>query len=120
MTTQDSHPRFRVLIAGGGVAALETLLALRQLAPDRTAITVIAPNSEFVYRPMTVQEPFAYSRAHRYQLEPMIADLGAELFSDELAWIDPAKQLAHTAAGGEIEYDALMLALGANARPRYE
>jgi NADPH-dependent 2,4-dienoyl-CoA reductase/sulfur reductase-like enzyme len=33
----------RVLIAGGGVAGLETLLALRALAGDRVDITILAP-----------------------------------------------------------------------------
>ena len=33
-----------MLIAGGGVAGLETLLALRALAPDRLDITILAPD----------------------------------------------------------------------------
>ena len=48
------------------MAALETALALADLAPDRTDVTVIAPNTEFVYRPMVVREPFAYGSAQRY------------------------------------------------------
>jgi len=120
MTTQGSHPKLRVLIAGGGVAALETALALRHLAPEQTARTVIAPNSEFVYRPMTVREPFAYTSAHRYPLAPIVGDAGAELICDELSFVDPVKQVAHTKADAQIEYDALVLALGAHARPRYK
>ncbi len=38
----------RVVIAGGGVAALEALLVLRELAEERVQIDVIAPNTEFV------------------------------------------------------------------------
>jgi NADH dehydrogenase FAD-containing subunit len=37
--------RSRVLIAGGGVAGLEMLLALRALAFDLLDITIIAPSS---------------------------------------------------------------------------
>ena len=120
MTTQGSPSKLRVVIAGGGVAALETLLALRALAPDLTAITVIAPNPEFVYRPMTVREPFAYPQAQRYPLAPIVREAGAELVVDELAWVDADKRVAHTSADREIEYDALVLALGARAQPRYE
>jgi hypothetical protein len=47
------------------VAALETALALADLALERTGVTVIAPDTEFVYRPMVVREPFAYGVAHR-------------------------------------------------------
>lgn len=102
------------------MAALETALALQALAPEQTATTVIAPNDEFVYRPMTVREPFSYPPAGRYELAQIVSDAGAKLVVDELAWIDPEKQIVHTAGGAQIEYDALMLALGASARPRYE
>jgi sulfide:quinone oxidoreductase len=120
MTTETSHPeKLRVIIAGGGVAALETALALRELAPDHTDVTVIAPNTEFVYRPMAVREPFAYGPAHRYPLAPIVHDAGATLLRDGLAWVDPKGQIAHTEAGEQIEYDALVLALGAKAIPLY-
>ena len=41
--TQPTHSH--VLIVGGGVAALEALMALRDLAGDRVAITLIAPET---------------------------------------------------------------------------
>jgi sulfide:quinone oxidoreductase len=112
--------KLRVLIAGGGVAALEAALALADIAPGRTDVTVIAPNTEFVYRPMVVREPFAYGRARRYPLAPIVGDAGATLLPGELAWIDPAVHCIHTKAGESIEYDALVLALGASITERYE
>jgi sulfide:quinone oxidoreductase len=60
------------------VAALETALALADLAPDRTDVTLIVPNPEFVYRPMVVREPFAYASAHRYPLAPIVHDAGTQ------------------------------------------
>ena len=83
-------------------------------------MTVLAPNSELVNRPMTVREPFAYPRASRYPLAPIVADAGAELISDELAWIEPDRRVVHTKGGAEIEYDALLLAIGARIHARYE
>jgi sulfide:quinone oxidoreductase len=38
----------RVLIAGGGVAAIEALLALRDLAGDHVDIELLAPERYFV------------------------------------------------------------------------
>jgi sulfide:quinone oxidoreductase len=108
------------MIVGGGVAALETALALADLAPDRTEVTVLAPNSEFVYRPMTVREPFAYGAAHRYPLAQIVSGAGATLHSGELAWIDPDARTIHTKDEEALEYDALVLALGATASKRYE
>jgi sulfide:quinone oxidoreductase len=120
MTTEPSlDDKLRVIIAGGGVAALESALALADLALDRTDVTVIAPNTEFVYRPMTVREPFAYGSASRYPLAPIVRDAGAKLLTGELAWVDPAKQTIHTKHDESIEYDALMLALGAKTVQRY-
>ena len=118
-TTSSRSEKLKVVIAGGGVAALETALALADLAPDRTEVTVIAPNSEFVYRPMVVREPFAYGAAHRYPLESIVHDAGATLLCGELVWIDPATRTIHTKADEAIEYDALMLALGATVTNRY-
>jgi sulfide:quinone oxidoreductase len=120
MSTPDPPTKPRVVIAGGGVAALETLLALRALAPELVEIKMVAPNAEFVYRPMTVCEPFAYPRASRYALAPIAAEAGAELIAEELAWVDPRKQIAYTSSDVPIGYDALVLALGARAQPRYE
>ncbi len=111
--------KLRVIVAGGGVAALETVLALADLAPERAEVTVLAPNSEFVYRPMTVAEPFAYGAARRYPLASIVADAGATLLADELVWVDPPSQTIHTKSDEPIPYDALMLALGARATKRY-
>ena len=122
MTSHEitSTSKLRVLIVGGGVAALETALALHDLAPGLTATTVLAPNAEFVNRPMTVREPFAYPRARRYTLAPIVLDAGAELIADELARVDADERTVHTTGGRELEYDALVLALGARISPRYE
>jgi len=121
MAAEQSAPhKFRVVVVGGGVAALEATLALADLAPELTDITVVAPDAEFVYRPMTVREPFAYGGARHYPIAPILSDAGAELVSDELAWVDPAEQTIHTKAGKAIAYDALILALGAKAHPRYQ
>ena len=111
--------KFRVLVAGGGVAALETVLALRDLAGDRVAVTVLAPDEEFVYRPMTVREPFAYSRAGRYPLAPIVEDAGAHLLRGKLSWVEPRDKVLVTEDGERLEYDALVVALGAKIYPRY-
>jgi sulfide:quinone oxidoreductase len=108
-----------VLIVGGGVAALEAALALRDLGGESIVTTMLAPELEFVYRPMTVREPFAYPLADRYPLEEIACDLGVELHSDRFAWLEPNEQAVHTESGERLHYDALLLALGARLYPRF-
>jgi sulfide:quinone oxidoreductase len=111
---------FRVVIVGGGVAAVEAGLALRELAGERTSLTLVAPEPDFVYRPMTVREPFAYATAQRYPLAAIAEAVGATLVVDRFAWVDAPAQVAHTETGRPLPYDALILASGAHAHARYE
>src|SRR6185437_2769397 len=114
-----STPPFRTLIAGGGVAALESALALRELAGDRVDITLLAPEPEFAYRPMRVREPFGYSVAKTYQVAEIAQDIGAHLVQDAFKRVDADRSTVHTEQGAGIEYDALLLALGARLRPAF-
>lgn len=120
MTTQSSHPnKLRVIIVGGGVAALESTLALHDLAGELVDLTVLAPNDQFFYRPMSVREPFAFGAAKRYPVQPILDETNAKLVADGLSFIDPDNQIAHTNGEAELPYDVLVLAMGAKAHPRY-
>src|SRR4051794_2174660 len=103
----------RVVIAGGGVAALEPLLALRVLAGARTAITIVAPERDFVLRPTTVGEPFELAEARRLSLVEIAADQHAELVTSDLARVDVARHVAETRAGDRVPFDVLVIATGA-------
>jgi sulfide:quinone oxidoreductase len=103
---------FHVVICGGGVAAIEGLLRLRSLAGDRVEITLVAPNDEFVYRPLAVREAVALGRARRYELWGITEHAEAEWVKDTLAGVDPASRAAHTGGGRELRYDALLVAVG--------
>ncbi len=117
---QPTLSSFRVLIAGGGVAALETAFALQDLAPDRVSCTLLAPSSEFTVRAQTIAEPFSRGIAERYPLAELAAAAGAELTVGSLTGVDTTRRVARTDDGSEIAYDALLIATGAIANPRYE
>ena len=46
------------MIAGGGVAALEALMAFNELAGGYVDVELVTPTPEFAYRPLAVAEPF--------------------------------------------------------------
>ena len=68
--------RPRVVIAGGGVAGLETLLALHALAGDRVDITLVEPELKFVNRSMAVMQPFKGHRVRGVKMEDIAAEFG--------------------------------------------
>src|SRR5262249_28011898 len=107
----------QVLIGGGGVAALEATLALRALAAERVAITIVAPELDFTYRPLRVAEPFRVGEARRFPLRPLVAAAGAELRQGGIAAVDPDRRVAVKEGGQEeLPYEVLLLALGAVPR----
>ena len=112
--TRPGDGALRVVIVGGGVAALEAALCLRETAGELVSTTIVAPNPEFVYTPMAVQEPFDRPLAPRYELAEIARDAGAELCVDAFTWSDSEFFVAHTRGGEQLRYDALLLAPGAS------
>lgn len=109
-----------VLIAGGGVAALETALALRALGKGGIRVAVLAPEPQLWYRPLAVAEPFALGRVRHFDLASLIADAGATLSQGQLVSVDAARHIACTAPGGALDYSMLLIACGAAPRPAVE
>ncbi len=59
-----------MLVAGAGVAGLETMVALRGLAPEAVAPTLVAPEEAFALRALTVYE------AAGHEPHPPLSDRG--------------------------------------------
>ena len=78
-----------MLIAGGGVAGLETMLALRDLAGDLVDIELLSPEHHFWYRPLSVGEPFDAAQVHNYELPAMAAAVGATFTPGAIAVVEP-------------------------------
>ena len=113
------QPSSQVVIAGGGVAALEALMALRDLAGERVAITLIAPETTFTYRPMKVAEPFYKGHAHEYGLLEITRDHGARFIHDSVAEVHTEEKVVRCASGAHIPFDHLVIATGAKAVPAF-
>ena len=102
----------RVTIAGGGIAALEATLALRDLAGD-VPIELLTPTAESDYRPLAVLEPFALGEMPAVSIADFAEEQSASLRRDTLMTVDPAASSYTTGSGEECPFDLLLVAAGA-------
>jgi sulfide:quinone oxidoreductase len=106
----------RVVICGGGVGAVETLLALRALVEVGVELHLVAPNREFVYQPLAVAAPFDLAETHLSKLAEIARDQRAELHVDSLARVDAEHRRVGLASGSTLPYDSLVVAVGGRRR----
>jgi sulfide:quinone oxidoreductase len=105
----------RVVIVGGGVAALEAALVIGDLVGERANVEIHSTRQDFVYRPHSVGRPFG-SAVKTYDLPALARRCGVEFHPDNIVSVDDAARLATTFHGGSIPYDYLLFAAGASRR----
>jgi sulfide:quinone oxidoreductase len=106
----------RVVICGGGVAAVEALLALRALLDVAVEVHLVAPNRRFVYEPLAVAAPFGLAETHLFVLAEIADEMGASLHVDSVERVDAGDRSVRLASGAVLRYDALVVAVGARRR----
>jgi sulfide:quinone oxidoreductase len=111
-----SPVRPHVVVIGGGVAALEAVLALRALAGTRPAITMLAPEQEFSPPAVSVATPFGFGPPPSLPLEPFAEQHEVQLQRGFLGEVDRVARTAVPMAGEPIPYDHLLVAVGARRR----
>ncbi len=109
-----------VRIVGGGVAGVEALLALRDLAGDRADLTLISPDPDFVYKPLLVEEPFGLGPPEQYALEPLADEHGAEFVLQSASAVDAGNHQLRLADGSTLDYDYLVVCVGGRFVPAFE
>ena len=108
------------MIAGGGVAALETALALRDLAEGLVDVTLVAASDRFTFAPASVGVPFGKASLRRFDMFRIANDLGIRLVVGRLASVDTQSRRVILEDGDVLEYGALVIACGAEAREAVE
>jgi sulfide:quinone oxidoreductase len=116
--TKNAVPE--VVVVGGGIAALELTLALRELAGDRVHITVVAPDPECHLRPLLVAEPLGAHAPRRPSLHEMAADVGFSFRQNGVIAVDAPERRVLLRGGGTLGYDSLVLAPGATRLPAFD
>lgn len=120
MNDHQGSGRPRVVIAGGGIAGMEAALALADLAGDLAEITLVAPEPEFFYKPLTVEEPFTMQPAERHDLAPALEELGVGFAEDAVSEVVSDAHLVRLASGSDLAYDFLVVCVGGRARLAFD
>jgi sulfide:quinone oxidoreductase len=106
----------RVVICGGGVAAVEALLALRAHVRVGLQVHLVAPNRGFVHQPLSVAAPFDLAETEVLSLSEIARGQGAKLHFDSLMSVDRANKCVNLTSEAILPYDALIVAVGAQRR----
>ena len=102
-----------VLIAGGGVAALEAAIALRDMAGDRVDVELCAPQKDFAYRPFAVGDSYGASEIPHYDLQELTERCGATFRLESITSVDAEAKQAITHDEKWLRYDYLIVTCGA-------
>lgn len=117
---RHEHQPPRVVIAGGGVAALECAIGLTALAPGAVEVVLVCPADSYHDRPLALGEPFGLGRPHRYALSQLCASIGARLVVDAVHQVLPEAYTLALGSGEQLTYDLLVVATGAHRFAPFE
>ncbi len=116
MTSSTSpSDRAHVVIAGGGFAAVEALLALRALAGERVRVTLVSASPSLAYKPAATTESFDETPPLAYDLQAIAADVGASFRRDRVEAVASGAHRVRFASFTHLDYDVLVVAVGARA-----
>jgi sulfide:quinone oxidoreductase len=102
----------RVVIAGAGPAGIEAALGLRELAPEGTDITVVAPTSELRHQALG-DDHFSMGALTRHPLETVCERVPCGFVHAAVESVDTDARTVTLSDGRSLEYDVLLVAIGA-------
>lgn len=105
----------RVCVVGGGTGGLEGLLSAHAQLGSKVELTLIAPDREFRYRPMSAASLFAPADERGLPITDVVAQTHATWVVDRVAAVHEAQGTLLSRDGDEVEFDFLLLALGARS-----
>lgn len=112
---EPATPR-RVVVVGAGVAALECVLALRDLAEAPLHVTLIAPETAFTLRPLDIARPLERRPEGEVALDGFMTEHGGRFRRTAMVAVDTAQRAVRCTSGPDEPYDTLVVAVGAPVR----
>src|SRR5690348_3945676 len=106
----DSNTPLHVAIAGAGVAALETALALQALGADWVRVERMEPEQECTCRPLAVAEAVRADQVRRFPLGALVKAAGAALRGGAVAGVAADEKQIRLDDCGTLDYAAFVLA----------
>ncbi|MEO6294322.1 MAG: FAD-dependent oxidoreductase [Candidatus Limnocylindria bacterium] len=102
----------RVVVVGGGFAALEVALALRKLDAS-VPVTVVSDETEVVYRPWLIRVPAGGQQPPIIPFVRLLEAAGVEVVARRVAGADLDQRHLVLDSGAAIDYEQLVVATGA-------
>ncbi len=113
---RDSSKRAKVAIIGGGVAALEAMLALDAASYRGADVHLFSPQPKFVLKPLAVSSGFGRGGVLNFDLPKLTATAGATFHETGVTEVVASSRLIRLSDGTEFEYDYLIASPGAELR----
>lgn len=101
-----------IVIAGGGVAAIEAVLALRALGGDAPRLTLVSASPTFRMPALAALKPFARGHSDELSLPEFMAEHGGRFVEARIAAVDTERRALVLDHGDELGYDELLVAIG--------
>jgi sulfide:quinone oxidoreductase len=115
-----THKPPHIVIAGGGVAAVEAVAALRALTGSHPRITLVGPDEALPHRAASVAAPFGFGQREPLPYDAIQRHAHFDHCRGRLARVEPEAHELVTDAGDRLGYDKLLIAVGARAEPALE
>lgn len=111
MTSDSSRPA-KVAIIGGGVAALEAMLALDAISYSKADVHLFSPEPEFVLKPLAVSSGFGRGALLKFDLPRLTATAGATFHHLGVSEVAANRRLILLSDNSEFSYDYLVVSPG--------
>ncbi|MGA7434971.1 MAG: FAD-dependent oxidoreductase [Solirubrobacterales bacterium] len=99
-------------IIGGGVAALEAMLALDAISYSGADVHLFSPKSRFVLKPLAVLSGFGRGGMLNFDLRKLTATAGASFHNLSVSEVDTNRRVLDLSDGTEFDYDYLIASPG--------